>query len=184
MAKLGSYSCEFCAAPFTRKNPGKNIVPKFCSRSCVSASRYVKGKLRVGFAFTCRCGAEVVATASIVSGGKKLCRPCIRARKRKYNERSVDYVREWIAAKPGKRTEYLKRWREKFPEKARAHGQFRRALRHGVISRKPCEVCGDQKVHGHHEDYSRPLDVIWLCVRCHGQTRRKENPLEFTGAPC
>jgi hypothetical protein len=29
--------------------------------------------------------------------------------------------------------------------------------------------CGEPKVHAHHEDYSRPLDVTWLCQKCHVQ---------------
>lgn len=36
------------------------------------------------------------------------------------------------------------------------------------MARAPCEVCGtDERVHAHHHDYSRPLDVRWLCFRCH-----------------
>lgn len=35
-----------------------------------------------------------------------------------------------------------------------------------------CEDCGKPKekheLHGHHEDYSRKLDVVWLCAICHG----------------
>jgi hypothetical protein len=41
------------------------------------------------------------------------------------------------------------------------------AVRKGTLVKKPCEVCGANKSHGHHEDYDRPLDVIWLCPRHH-----------------
>lgn len=41
------------------------------------------------------------------------------------------------------------------------------AVRKGILVKKPCEVCGVNKSHGHHEDYDRPLDVIWLCSRHH-----------------
>jgi len=46
---------------------------------------------------------------------------------------------------------------------------------HGMLARgmlvKParCKKCGstDRRLVGHHEDYSRPRLVIWLCDRCH-----------------
>jgi hypothetical protein len=28
-------------------------------------------------------------------------------------------------------------------------------------------VCGATKTEAHHTDYSRPLDVVWLCKHCH-----------------
>jgi len=52
----------------------------------------------------------------------------------------------------------------------RAHKSVMRAVRRGLISRKPCEECGDPKSEGHHEDYSKPLEVIWLC-RTHHRRR-------------
>lgn len=37
-----------------------------------------------------------------------------------------------------------------------------------------CQNCGSEcKPDAHHEDYDKPLDVIWLCVRCHGLTKHK-----------
>jgi hypothetical protein len=37
----------------------------------------------------------------------------------------------------------------------------------------PCSICGEQKtIHAHHDDYTKPLDVIWLC-RKHHQERHK-----------
>lgn len=42
-----------------------------------------------------------------------------------------------------------------------------KSLRIGNIARLPCEVCGAEKVDAHHDDYSKPLEVRWLCRRHH-----------------
>ena len=37
-----------------------------------------------------------------------------------------------------------------------------------------CSSCGkSEMIHAHHEDYHKPLEIIWLCASCHGMTRRK-----------
>lgn len=63
-------------------------------------------------------------------------------------------------------------WQKRNPEKARAHYLFTSALRAGALSRpSSCEGCGASCVpHGHHDDYSAPLAVRWLCVACHAAT--------------
>ena len=48
-----------------------------------------------------------------------------------------------------------------------ARGAIADALRRGKIARRPCENCGSAKVEAHHADYSKPLDVHWLCRICH-----------------
>ena len=40
-------------------------------------------------------------------------------------------------------------------------------LRRGKIKRSPCSQCHEPGQHMHHEDYSRPLNIEWLCKRCH-----------------
>lgn len=51
--------------------------------------------------------------------------------------------------------------------KARARSYAHVYRDRGVIARQPCEHCGAENAEMHHEDYSKPLDVIWLCRRCH-----------------
>jgi len=52
---------------------------------------------------------------------------------------------------------------------------YNRARRKGII--KPPEKCEQcHKVgllHGHHRDYTKQLDVIWLCPSCHGKARKE-----------
>lgn len=73
-----------------------------------------------------------------------------------------------LAALRGRRN-YLKR----HPEKRAAHIVVGNALRDGKLLRQPCEVCGDVIAEAHHDDYSKPLDVRWLCKRHHMEHHRK-----------
>lgn len=59
------------------------------------------------------------------------------------------------------------RWREKNPKKTWAHGALRSGIRRGLVEPQPCEICGEEKAEGHHDDYDRPLAVRWLCRRHH-----------------
>jgi len=48
--------------------------------------------------------------------------------------------------------------------KQKARYVLNRAIRSGRLERGPCSVCGSRdRVDGHHNDYSKPFDVIWLC---------------------
>lgn len=69
------------------------------------------------------------------------------------------------------------------PEDAEAKKKYRqqarmvaaRARRSGRLVPTPCVECGAHEVHGHHGDYTRPLDVVWLCSGCHGKEHGKLN---------
>jgi ribosomal protein S27AE len=60
-----------------------------------------------------------------------------------------------------------------------AHRTVLNALNNGVLERKGCEQCGHSKAIAHHEDYAEPLDVIWLCRKCHGYRHSPHNKLEI-----
>lgn len=92
---------------------------------------------------TCRRGhPRTVANTYITKQGKRQCRVCKRLEKR-----------------PS---------RVLPPEMRHAHDVVDWALRKGTLVREPCEVCGSEdRVVAHHDNYSRPLDVRWLCPQHH-----------------
>lgn len=60
-------------------------------------------------------------------------------------------------------------WALRNPEKKHATTVVNNALRDGRLIRGKCESCGTgDRVEGHHDDYSKPLQVRWLCAPCHG----------------
>lgn len=68
----------------------------------------------------------------------------------------------------------ISEWYQRHPEARHAHRLVREAIRRGEITREPCSVCGSSKSHGHHGDYSKPLEVQWLCFRHHKEAHREE----------
>lgn len=68
------------------------------------------------------------------------------------------------------------RWYQENKEKRRAHKAVHRAVCSGLLIRPDvCSRCGNEApVHAHHDDYSKPLEVEWICVPCHGRLHALE----------
>jgi len=66
------------------------------------------------------------------------------------------------------------KYRKTYPERARANSRIYYATRIGRIIRPNCcQSCGRTgRIEGSHTDYSKALEVDWLCTKCH---RRKDN---------
>jgi hypothetical protein len=62
------------------------------------------------------------------------------------------YVRD-----PKQRPKHVARW------------TMSNAIKSGKLVRQPCEVCGNPRSHGHHDDYMKPLVVRWLCRTHHAE---------------
>lgn len=77
----------------------------------------------------------------------RYCRACHR-----------EYQRIWRKSHPLSKTQ---RWKDNCRSYAHAY------LRRGKITRQPCEACGLLRSQMHHDDYSKPLEVRWLCQQCH-----------------
>ena len=79
---------------------------------------------------------------------------------RKWRESNRDYMRDHRE----KFRDHRKKYRENSQTKLqkRAWNDLYYAIKRGTVRRLPCEVGGDT-AHGHHADYSKPLEVRWLC---------------------
>ena len=107
-------------------------------------------------------------------GRDYICKICSSAyRYEKLKRRGVKQIRSQVA-KEGNRIAVAK-FREKHPERIISAQIVARALKHGELVRPDkCSKCGKiGQVESHHPDYSKPLEVQWLCTACHGDTRIK-----------
>lgn len=87
-------------------------------------------------------------------------------------ERNHAKARAWRKANPERVSATAVAWQRANPERTRAHkrvhSKVRRAIRAGLLTPEPCEICRcEADVHAHHDDYRKPLDVRWLCRSHH-----------------
>jgi hypothetical protein len=110
----------------------------------------------------------------------------IRERNQEYRDNNRDKSRAWTA-------KACKKWREKhgaeyYREYRTREGEIKRhaarvrvydAIQRGTLIRPDhCTLCGKPcKPHAHHDDYAKPLEVIWLCSPCHKQADLKRSRL-------
>lgn len=84
---------------------------------------------------------------------------------------------EYMQTEAGKQSHALavERYNEQNPERKTAVWAVNNAVRDGRLKKEPCFYCGStRRIHGHHEDYSKPLDVKWVCAKHHKMIHRGE----------
>ena len=116
---------------------------------------------------------------SMLDGHVNKCKECnkndVTANRNKNIEkiRAYDRERGKIPERIKTNTEINRAWRAEDRRRTAAHSAVARAIRNGSLLRLPCIRCGADKSLAHHEDYDKPLEVMWLCQACHKQ-RHKE----------
>lgn len=119
------------------------------------------------------------------------CKLCINDRNKRYRhgagkEKTLAHDRE-RDKQPERSQAWSERRRvrnEKHPERVKAKNDLHNAVRSGRVV--PWPVCAmpecDQKPEAHHPDYSRPLDVVWLChshhMMVHNMVRYAKNTIK------
>lgn len=127
-----------------------------------------------------KCKTEKPITSFYVhpqmgDGRLNKCKDCTKRDVANNYRANRDYYREYERQRfnrPERKAQvaqYQTRRRQRFPEKEAARAAVGNAVRDGKIIRPAeCQGCGRiGHIEAHHPDYSKPLEVMWLCFRCH-----------------
>lgn len=127
---------------------------------------------------------EFYKHSRMADGHLNKCKECTKNDVSKHRDQNLEKIRAYDRAR-GKiperikaNTEITRAWRTEDARRSRAHTAVARAIRCGELVRQPCSRCNEPKSVAHHEDYDKPLEVVWLCQPCHKQ-RHKELKEEF-----
>jgi len=107
------------------------------------------------------------------------CKECNKKDSSRNRYKNIDAVRAYDRERgksPERRKlalEQNRRWRSEDKRRQVAHNAVSRAIKKGLLVKESCKRCNEEKSEAHHEDYDKPLDVVWLCSKCHKQ-RHKE----------
>lgn len=114
------------------------------------------------------------AHSRMADGHLNKCKECTRTDvKEAYDFRhearsAYERKRSKTPKRKAQMAEQQRRYRKKHPVKAAARMRVTYAKRIGALIPRPCKHCGSKDdVQAHHHDYSKPLDVEWVCFRCH-----------------
>ena len=116
------------------------------------------------------------------------CKPCVLARTKQWQQmnpvKRLMNERRWKTENPDRHRALTRAYQQrnkarlrtrlqdhrlKYPQKYHAHKIVQYAIKTGQLERPlTCSQCHrTAKIQAHHQDYSKPLEVIWLCRRCH-----------------
>lgn len=79
------------------------------------------------------------------------------------------WARNWAKTENGKKFYHARtvKRRKIDREKCLCRQRFNGYIYRGTIKRQPCSICKKENAHAHHENYNKPLEVIWLCRTHH-----------------
>ena len=103
------------------------------------------------------------------------CKECTKIDVDEHRSKNIEKIRAYDRERGHRQGyEYTKEYRERYPNKCRAHRLVSNAIKSKRLYKLPCEVCRTtEKIHAHHDDYAKPLNVRWLCSAHHSQWHAK-----------
>lgn len=166
-------NCKICKAP----KEAKYMDGSYCGPCKLEKLRIAYDKKatelgtprqRVGRNPICKCGR----TKEYPDSG--YCRFCVNESKRLLRDKNK-LDPKWVEMDTKRN---IARFAENADQKMKQTCRLLTlaAIRKGVLSYLPCEVCGvdDDTVEAHHDDYSKPLQIRWLCSWHHAEHHKNE----------
>lgn len=102
-------------------------------------------------------------------------------KKREWVEKNAEHVKayaeEWEKNNKEKRRRINSRSKTNHPYESYIRDQTNNAIKLGKLIRKPCEICGVEPTDAHHDNYNKPLEVRWLCRKCHAEWHKDNEPI-------
>lgn len=127
-----------------------------------------------------KCGkdlpvSEFYTHKKMKDGHLNVCKECVKLRNRRHREENEERYRLYENARQHSphrillRKSITTKRRKVVSGYQKAHNAVIRAVKNGLL-KKPnkCHWCSNEKkVEAHHPDYNEPLEVVWLCAKCH-----------------
>jgi len=113
--------------------------------------------------------SEFYAHQKMADGRLNFCKKCTKIRITNHREKNLERIREYDKIKHARpesiarRKEYQKWYDVAKSDQKKANQSVNNAVRDRRLKKQPCVICNNSKSEAHHHDYSKPLDVIWLC---------------------
>ena len=125
--------------------------------------------------------SEFYRHGEMADGHLNKCKDCAKRDVRLHrieNDSVREYDRRRYKEQPHRKARGAicsKAWAVAHPERAKAQSAVSNAVRDKRLFKQPCEVCGTTvRLHAHHDDYSKPLEVRWLCAMHHHRHHAKD----------
>jgi hypothetical protein len=134
----------------------------------------------------------------MADGHLNKCAECVKSRVTKHREANLQKIQAYDKLRSNQphrvqaRKDYLKTeagklskkkamdaYHARYPMTRAAHVIIGNAIRDGRLAPETsCSACNStEKIEGHHDDYTKPLDVRWLCESCHKEWHRHNKPI-------
>jgi hypothetical protein len=167
--------CEKCGHKWDYK--GKSAFHTTCPKCQLKTFFFIKENLKYAKPIKCGfCEKEFIRSRFQIKYCTLLCaqrasQPAANRASHEANDNKGPNKHNWKGGISKNHMHYRKFQVLRYPERTKCRQITLRAKKSGkIVPPSKCESCGREvKLHAHHEDYSKPLDVKWLCRPCHNK---------------
>lgn len=102
----------------------------------------------------------------------------LREKARENPEKIKEKAKKYRESHKMEMRQYADKWREKNWKKVLAQSVVQDHVNRGNLTRpEKCPICKseDYRIEAHHYDYDKPLEIMWLCQKCHLSLHQRIN---------